>query len=307
MVDIRLLRYFVAVAEQGSVSRASQVLDMGQPSLSRQLRVLERNLGLDLFRRGSNPLQLTPSGIAFLPIARDLLIRHDRILWTAAGMRNGTIARLTIAAPSTTIGDVLAPFVAKHRRGDMQFTIVEARADRAFDIVQKGEADVALSITLPPPDLAYAQVAEFFLYAYVCVTHPWCARRSVQLEELAGPPLILTPSSGSFHVLVPALERARLQYSVAQTVSVPKIALALASAGMGIAVLSDDPDFGLYALRITSIGSGPLTVPLFASWDSSHYGKEVIRQLVDELAGFCAAGWPLDVHDHSNLTRESFV
>lgn len=293
LIELRLLRYFVAVAEEGSVSRASQVLHMGQPSLSRQLRVLERRLGLQLFRRGSSPLQLTPSGIGFLPTARDLLMRHDQLVATAQSMQHGEIARLRIAASSTTIVDVLAPFIAKHRDSVLQFTIIEAKPDRSFVSVENCEADLALSITLPPPNLAFTHVADFFLYAYVSAEHPWCLRSNILLEELAGPPLILTPSSGSFHILIPAFERAKLQYVLLQTVPVPRIALALAASGRGIAVLSDDPFFELHALTITSTESQPMTVPLFASWDPSHYGAEAITRFVAELQVFCAIGWPM--------------
>ncbi len=293
MVDTRLLRYLVAVADAGSVSRASRTLDISQPSLSRQLRVLEDRLGLQLFVRAPGPLQLSAAGRDFLPIARDLLIRHERALSTARGMSTGSVERLTIAAAATTIADVLAPFIAGRADTALRFAISEAPADCAYEAVQAGGADLALSITAPPAHLANVHVADFYLYAYVPVTHSWASRSCIVLAELAGPPLIFTPSSGSFHVLIPALERARLPYVLADPVPIPRVALALAAAGHGIAVLSDDPAFGLHALQITSTDGGPLTVPLFASWDPSHYGVPLMERLARDLSAFCAIHWPL--------------
>ncbi len=293
MVDIRLLRYLVAVADSGSVAGASRALQMSQPSLSRQLRVLERELGLQLFVRGTGPLRLSAAGHGFLPIARDLLIRHGRALSAARSMSTGSIQRLRIAASATTIADVLAPFIGSHADGAVRLAISEAQADCAYEAVDAGGADLALSITAAPPHLANVHIADFYLYAYVSDTHSWAQRSRIDLAELAGPPLILTPSSGSFRVLIPALERERLQYSLTDLVPIPRVALALAAAGHGVAVLSDDPVFGVHALTITSANKGPLMVSLFASWDPNHYGVLVLERLARDLRTFCAAHWPL--------------
>lgn len=293
MAELRSLRYLVAVADNGSVSRASRALHMSQPALSRQLRTLERELGLELFVRGSGALRLSAAGQAFLPIARDLLMRHERALSTARAMSTGSIDRLSIAASATTTADVLAPFVASNPGATVRLAIDEASADTAYEAVRGGSADLALSIVAAPSRLANVQVAEFYLHAYVPVTHPWATRTRIDLGELAGPPLILTPSSGSSQVLVLALERALLPYAVSERVPIPRVALALAAAGRGIAVLSDDPAFGLHALMITSEDAGPLTVSLFASWDPSHYGVPVMQRFAEDLRAFCAIHWPL--------------
>ena len=76
--------YFVAVADAGSVSAAARVTHITQPSLSRQLRQLEKELGLELFTRQDGPLTLTPAGRQFLPAARDLLGRAEATRAAAA-------------------------------------------------------------------------------------------------------------------------------------------------------------------------------------------------------------------------------
>src|ERR1700746_2543447 len=76
-MELRHLRYFVTVAEELNVSRASARLRISQPAVSRQLRDLEQELGVDLFDRRNSKLRLTPAGEAFLAHARDLLRRSQ--------------------------------------------------------------------------------------------------------------------------------------------------------------------------------------------------------------------------------------
>src|SRR5436190_20267994 len=75
-MELRHLRYFVTVAEELNISRASARLRISQPAVSRQLRDLEQELGVELFRREKSGLKLTPAGETFLAHARDLLRRR---------------------------------------------------------------------------------------------------------------------------------------------------------------------------------------------------------------------------------------
>lgn len=291
-MELRVVRYFVAVADHGSVSQAAQAVRIAQPSLSRQLRLLERELQAELFTRGRGPLQLSAAGRQFLPIARDLLTQHDRALGAMRTLSRDGPDQITIAAPSTTIADVLAPFLAGHGTGKTAVIAIEEAVDTGYQAVTDGRADAALTISPPPAGLARRDVAEFRLFAYVASSHPWSGRTAVQLEELSGPPLIVTPASSSLNILLPALDQLRLSYQIAYEVPVPHIAQALAAAGHGIAVLSDDPRFGLRPLDIHR-PAGLLTVPLYASWDPRHYGSRTIERFVTDLASYCRANWPM--------------
>ncbi|MGD1011097.1 MAG: LysR family transcriptional regulator [Acidimicrobiales bacterium] len=290
-MELRVVRYFVAVAECGSVSEAARVVRVGQPSLSRQLHLLERELHVKLFLPGPGRLRLSAAGWQFLPIARDLVSRHELALMTMRALSGEGPARITIAAPSTTISDVVAPFLVERVNPDTVFIAREEAADTGYRAVAEGRADISLTIRRPPEEFLQREVARFRLFAYVAKAHPWFQRRSVRLEELSGPPLIVIPGSSSFRILVPALERTGLGFRIAFEVSVPKIAQALAGAGHGVAILSDDPCFGLRPLDIEG-PEGILSVPLFAGWDATHYARDTIEQFVDDLAGYCEANWP---------------
>src|SRR5215471_17213635 len=95
-MELRHLRYFVTVAEELNVSRASARLRISQPAVSRQLRDLEQELGVDLFRRGNSKLKLTPAGEAFLAHARDLLRRSNDAARDMAAFRPQTRGALNV-------------------------------------------------------------------------------------------------------------------------------------------------------------------------------------------------------------------
>jgi len=296
MPDLRLLRYFVAVADAGSVSAAARAVHVCQPSVSRQLRILERAVGTDLLQRDGGPLRLTAAGRRFLPIARDLLHRHEIALNVARSMEGANDLTLVIAATLTTIIDVIAPFVADTDLGGIALEAIEQVPEVAHRAVTSGEADLAMTNEPPPDDLASFLVCRFPVLAYVDERHPWSVRRSVGLEELTGVPLITSHASGTRRVLG-SLDARGLSYQVAHNVTVPQVAQALAASGRGVAILSDDPRFDLHPLTITD-EDGLVTVAMYASWDRSHYAADVIESCARRLQRYCAEEWPpLDEHE----------
>jgi DNA-binding transcriptional LysR family regulator len=289
MLDPRVVGYFVAVAEAGSVSRAAQRVLVAQPSLSRQLRALERELQVQLFIRQGGALRLSTAGRHFLPIARDLLRRNELAI-AATRYRAGSGALpLTVGTSTTTLVDVVAPFVAEIDLDGVALLARVQDAAEAYRSLGEGRADLALTNEPSPADYSTTLIIRFPIYAYVCDDHSWRHRDAVSLSDLATAPLITSPASGTNTVLA-AMSEAGLSAHVAHEVAVPQIAQALAASGHGIAVLSDDPRFGLQALTITDRGR-TLTVPMFASWDRSHYAADSIVRTVELLRTYCHQHW----------------
>ncbi|MBC7559786.1 MAG: LysR family transcriptional regulator, partial [Dermatophilaceae bacterium] len=108
-MELRHVRYFLAVVDAGSVTAAAPVVHVTQPSLSRQLRLFERGLGLTLFTRAGGRLALSAAGRQFVPVARGLARRAGAAAEAAATLAGGRLQHLSIAAPGTTVADVLAP------------------------------------------------------------------------------------------------------------------------------------------------------------------------------------------------------
>jgi DNA-binding transcriptional LysR family regulator len=287
-MELRLLRYFLAVVDEGSLTRAAVKVAVAQPSLSRQLRGLEEELGVTLFDRSARALTLAAAGEAFLPMARDLVARADRAVATMALLGADRTVPLTLVAPETTVADVIAPFVAARGGEVPAINVRESLPASVFEEVRSGAADVGVSSGAAPASLSVRPVASFPIWAYVAPGHRWADRARIRVAELVTEPLIvLGPSHGTRRLLDAAVAAAGLHYRVATETNVPQVAQALAAGGRGVAVVSDDPRYGLVPLSITAAG-GPLQIPLMAAWDPSHYAASAIEALIASLAAYAA-------------------
>jgi DNA-binding transcriptional LysR family regulator len=284
-MELRTLRYFVAVADTGSVTAAAQQVHVAQPSLSRQLRRLESELRLSLFQRDGSRLVLSPAGSQFLAVARDLLGRADAAVEAAAALAAGRLDRVRIAAPPTTMTDVIAPFLATLRREDPFPSVTEHDPAAVYQALSHG-ADLAISTQQPPHRYACQLLAVLPVWLYVRADHPWAARSSVGLAELAGEPLLLLPASYKPRQLIDqAAEEAGVRLTVSETGSA-EVAQALTAAGRGMAVVSDDSRFGLRGLRIVA-PSGELLLQLHAGWDPEHHARGALAALAGRISRFC--------------------
>lgn len=293
-MELRLLRYFLAVVDAGSVTAAARAIRVAQPSLSRQIRTLERTLGMGLFTRGDGRLVLTSAGRHFLPIARDLVARADAAGRAAATIRDGAMSRVTISSPGTTLTDVIAPFLATWGPDDPMPTVWEKLPAQIYPSVDAG-ADLAVGTVPPPAHLAGLPLAALPVWAHVPPAHRWAERAAVALTELTGEHLlVLGPEQHSRQALDSALEEAGLGLGGVTEFGTPEVAQAVAAAGRGVAIMSDDPRFGLVPLRIDLGGfagaggtGGALVIRLYAAWSPDHHAVAVVEGLARRLNAFC--------------------
>lgn len=284
-MELASLRTFVAVADTGSVTAAAQRLRIAQPSLSRQLRRFERELGLTLFDRTERRLVLSAAGHRFLPVARDLVTRAELALEAAASLREGALSTLVISTPGTTLTDVIAPFLATWGADDPVARVWEELPSEIYRALTRG-ADLAVGTDPPPAHLAHLAVATLPVWAYVTAADPWAARGRVTLAELVGRRLlVLGAPQHARTALDRALARDRLPMDHVIEFGSPEVAQAVAAAGRGVAVLSDDPRFDLVPVGIDQ-ASGPLVIDLYAAWPAGHHAAEPIRALAGRLRAF---------------------
>src|SRR5450631_202952 len=285
-MELRHVRYFLAVVDAGSVTAASPLVHVTQPSLSRQLRLFERDLRVTLFTRSGGRLVLSAAGRQFVPVARDLARRVDATAEAAATLAAGRLQHIRIAAPGTTLTDVLAPFLATLHPDDPLPAVSEQPPQRIYAALQLG-ADLAIATELPPAGLAFQPLAVLPIWAYVPPEHDWADRGSITVAELVNETLLLlTGDYSPRRVLDEAVDRARLPYASILEFGTPQVAQAVAAAGRGSAVVSDDPRFGLQKLDI--IGTrGPLHIRLYAAWDSEHHAATTIGAVARRLSEYC--------------------
>ncbi|OXM67562.1 LysR family transcriptional regulator [Amycolatopsis sp. KNN50.9b] len=284
-MELRHLRYFVVTCEAGTVSRAAQLLHITQPSLSRQLRQLEEELGADLFDRAGR--RMTPSrvGRALLADARDVLERAEALKTAATFHAHGRIDRLTIGAPTVTLTDVVAPFIATLAPEDPTIDVLGADGLSAVETLARG-ADLAIATAAPRAPYRSRRLAVLPVWAYVPERHPWRGRGSVPLAEvLEEQVIILPPAFTARQSLDAALLELGTTYARVIEAANGTVAQAHAAAGRGVALVSDDPRFGLVPLRVRT-GERRLEIKLTAAWDARHKAAATLETFAHRLGDF---------------------
>ena len=196
MVELRHLRYFMAVAEELNFSRAAERLHMAQPPLSAAIRQLERDLGVDLFARTTREVKLTEAGRAFLAGARRTLADAERAAEDAKRAAAGELGHLRLAYSWSTRFETLPAlgraFRATHP--DVELLAQEmwnARMPQAF---ANGSIDIALSLC-PEIDaeLQLAPIHKERLVGLLPESHPLAGEDAIPLSALADEEFIVFP------------------------------------------------------------------------------------------------------------------
>lgn len=196
MVELRHLRYFIAVAEELNFSRAAQRMHMAQPPLSAAIRQLERDLGVDLFVRTTREVKLTEAGRAFLDGARRTLADAERAAEDAKRAAAGELGHLRIAYSWSTRFETLPAlgraFRASHP--DVELLAQElwnARMPAAF---ASGSIDVALSVCPEiAAELELVSIRNERLVALLPEAHPLAREEAIPLSALADEEFIVFP------------------------------------------------------------------------------------------------------------------
>ena len=169
-MELRQLAYVVAVAEEGSFTRAAQREHVAQPGVSAQVRRLEAELGQPLFDRGAAKVTLTVAGRAVLPFARAALAGAAGVrtaIDELAGLVRGNVAVGMVSSVGGRLADALAAFHADHPGVDI--TLVEDTSEALLDGVRSGRFDVAVAglARAAPAGLGTATVTDEELVAAV--------------------------------------------------------------------------------------------------------------------------------------------
>ncbi|HWY30709.1 MAG TPA: LysR substrate-binding domain-containing protein [Candidatus Acidoferrum sp.] len=194
-MELRHLRYFVAVAEEQNVTRAAVRLHVSQPPLSRQIRNLEDELGIALFNHHTNAVRLTEAGRAFLTEARNILQRTKEAVEMAKAVAGGKRGEIRVGyAPSLTVE--LLPRALKHFQESNPGVRVELHDLSTQDMLHGltvGKLHVAMLVQVPPKVLT-GLVFEELQRLPVCIVmnpaHPLARARKVGLEQVAKERLI---------------------------------------------------------------------------------------------------------------------
>ena len=196
MVELRHLRYFIAVAEELNFSRAAQRMHMAQPPLSAAIRQLERDLDVDLFARTTREVRLTDAGRAFLQGARRTLADAERAAEDAKRAAAGELGHLRIAYSWSTRFQTLPALGRAFRAGhpDVELLAQEMWNARMPPAFANGSIDIALSLCPEiAAELELAPIRKERFVALLPEAHPLTREDAIPLSALADEQFIVFP------------------------------------------------------------------------------------------------------------------
>ena len=246
-IELRHLRYFVAVAEEGHITRAAERLNMQQPPLSQQIKSLEQQVGCQLFHRKARGVQLSDAGHAFLEEARKVLSGLDRTIETTRRTARGEQGRLCIGVTPTAPSHPFVPRVIRSFRETypmVTLTVEEGLSHHLLRGQQQDGIDVAFvrSQIVDTEGLTITSLLEEPLLVALPAGHRFARGKSnelVPVKDLANESFVLygPPGSGIHDATIAACHRAGFSPRIGQLA--PRIAstLSLVAAGFGISLV----------------------------------------------------------------------
>ena len=242
-MELRHLRYFIAVAEELHFGRAAARLFIAQPPLSQQIQQLERELGVALFARTSRRVQLTPAGDAFLAEARQILAHLETAAETAKRTARGETGWLGIGFAASATYDLLPAVLHDFRAAfpEVALSLQELNAAEQASALREKIIHVGFARPYAPePDVVVGAVRLEPFLAALPEAHPLARQDSLRLSVLAEEPFISFPEAprpSYAEVVRLACEEAGFMPRVRQEVREMQTALSLVAAGFGVALL----------------------------------------------------------------------
>jgi len=288
-MELRHLRYFVAVADTENVSRAALKLHVSQPGLSRQVRDLEEEIGFQLFERSAKSLRLTEAGKVFLAEARAVLQRAEEAVTKARAVAGSVSGELHVGyAPSLTV-EILPPALRKFQETfpKVRVQLHDLSTEEMLSQLNSGALQVALMVRPARKNAAGLGIEELARYP-MCVAvapkHPFAKKKTIGLAEVVDEPLI-----GYTRKDYPDYHEG-MEKIFATTGKMPRIAeehdgvnsiIAAVEAGRGFALVPSC--FACMAgprLKLIPIAPGVAPIPVVAVWRTKEVSDLVEKFVV---------------------------
>ena len=284
-MELRHLRYFIAVAEQENVSRAALKLHVSQPGISRQIHDLEEEIGFQLFERSAKSLRLTDAGKKFLDEARAVLQRADEAVKNARAVAGGMNGEIHVGyAPSLTIQILpraLRAFQAKFPK--TRVALHDLSTEEMLSGLRAGTLQVALTVSPPRKMLRGLQSRELTRYP-MCVAlapkHPLAKSKTVNQEQMAGEPLIVYSQKDypEYHEILDELFAGGRKPHIAEEHDGITSVIAAVESGRGFALVPKCVEsMAGPRVKLVPLDPAPSPVPVGAVWKDE---TEVIKEFI---------------------------
>lgn len=244
-MDLRHLRYFVAVAEEENIGRAAARLHISQPPLTRQIQQLEEELGVTLFTRTPRGMTLTQAGELFLDEARNIRALVEQATERTQRAGQGKLGRIDVAIFGSAILDAIPKLLLafRNRHPDVKVVLHTMTKAEQIEALRQRRISVGFNRMLAPlEDLETRQVTTEKLLLAVRADHPLARLESIPFAELQHHPLVLFPTGArpSFIDKVIGLCSERgFQPKISQEVGDAVTGVALVAGGFGVCLVPE--------------------------------------------------------------------
>jgi DNA-binding transcriptional LysR family regulator len=259
------------VAEELHFGRAAVRLQMAQPPLSQQVRRLERELGVELFRRNRRHVELTPAGSALLPEAHRTLAAADRALAVVSAVAAGSSGRLVLGFVGSLAHGVLPLLVRELRQQapEIEISLREANTAQQMELLRLGLLDAGL--VRPPIEaegIEIEVVGHEPLRAVLPEEHPLAGASAIRLEQLRDEPFVLFPRTigpGLYDQILGLCRDAGFSPNVVYESSATATMVAMVEAGVGVTVLPAS-HFVAGSSRFLPLAGGSFETEIGLAW-----------------------------------------
>lgn len=299
-MELRQLESFLAVAQEGNVTRAAKKLYTTQPALSRQIQRLEEELGAPLFDRSKRGMRLTTVGETFLQYVERGFGQFDAGRQAVRDLLGPDHGHVRMAFMPAVGADLLPEALAAYRARypDVQFTLRQSTTLEMLHWLQAGEVELCIATALPysheMPELTSAPLLVEELYAALPPDHRCASQEAIDLQDLAPDPFVLVRSgSGLRRVIEAACQRVGFWPRIAVEGEDLATVRGLVAAGLGVSLLPALAlhEWGRLRPAIVPLRSAP-TWTVEAVWHADRYLPVAARTFRDFLREYIAAHPP---------------
>ncbi len=244
-MELRHLRYFLAVAEEGNFTRAAARLGIGQPPLSQQIRDLETEIGAMLFHRVPHGAELTAAGAAFLPEAKASLAAAEKARLAAQSANRGETGRLSLGfTASSAFNPIVSTTIRRFqaRWPDVLLSLTEMNTLGLVQKLERGELDATfMRPGLDDPDgIRLKRLPDEPMVVALPASHALARQKTLPLASLAKEPFILFPrlvGLSLYDDVVRACREAGFELTVAQEAPQISSVVNLVAADLGVSIV----------------------------------------------------------------------
>lgn len=242
-MELRHIKYFITIAEELHFKKAAQRLNMSQPPLSQQIQLLEQELGIQLFIRGTRKVELTDEGKAILPEAYHLLEVSRRVQNIANQIKRNNANKLSIGCATYAFTEFLPPLVKAFSKlyPNIELCLHELNTSDTLSRLKDRTLDIGLvRINEVSPPLSFTPIREDKFVVIFHPEHHFVKKKNLTLEMLADEPFVIVRKEISpqfYESILPACEKAGFTPNILHEVNSIQSQIGYVACGLGIALL----------------------------------------------------------------------